>query len=162
MVSRTTQLLYVLPFALSTIACQRQTPARDEPAGGPQLTIVARDDDDHGDRDDDKDRDGQVFLPRQPGERVREQRPDKELRDILRAIDKNRLEATVQRLVAFGTRHTLSSQTDPVRGIDAATQWVYGQLQNIAATSGGRMTVELQTFLQQPNLPRIPNPTMIT
>jgi hypothetical protein len=164
MVFRTTQLLYVLPFTLGTIACQRAPSVRDEPSGGePRLSVAARDNGDHGDhgdRDDD-DRDRRVFLPRQPGERTREQRPDRQLRDILRAIDKNRLEATVHRLVAFGTRHTLSSQTDPQRGIGAATQWVFSQLQSYAATSGGRMTVELQSFVQQP-VPRVPSPTTIT
>jgi hypothetical protein len=144
------------------IACQRGPSVREESSSTPQLSEVASNDGDRGDRDDDDDRGDPVFLPRQPGERVRPQRPDRELRDILRAVDKNRLEATIQRLVSFGTRHTLSSQTDPVRGIGAATQWAYSQFQNIAATSGGRMTVELQTFLQQPVLPRIPNPTMIT
>src|SRR5689334_3384442 len=62
-------------------------------------------------------------LPREPGERIRRQRPDRELRAILREIDRNQIESTIRRLVSFGTRHTLSSQTDPVRGIGAATNW---------------------------------------
>jgi hypothetical protein len=61
---------------------------------------------------------------------------------MLREIDRDRLERTVGSLVAFGTRHTLSSQDDPVRGIGAATIFVLAELQGIAATSGGRMTVE--------------------
>src|SRR5690348_14921491 len=36
---------------------------------------------------------------------------------LLRQIDPNRIQSTIQTLVGFGTRHTLSSQTDPVRGI---------------------------------------------
>ena len=67
----------------------------------------------------------------------------------------------MNRLVAFGTRHTLSSQTDPVRGIGAARDWIFDQMQAIAATSGGRMTVEKQSFVQ-PVGPRIPTPTVIT
>jgi hypothetical protein len=115
---------------------------------------------------DDRDSDGlelfdQAFLPPQPGERVRPQRPDKELRDILRDVDRRHLEDTVHTLVGFGTRHTLSSQTDPVRGIGAATRWATQQLQASAARSGGRMTVELQTFIQPPS-DRIPTPTSIT
>jgi hypothetical protein len=65
------------------------------------------------------------------------------------------------RLVQFGTRHTASSQTDPVRGIGAATAWVLEQMQSIAATSSGRMTVQKQTFVQ-PVSPNIPVPTTIT
>ena len=33
------------------------------------------------------------------------------------------MKATVEKLVSFGTRHTLSSQTDPKRGIGAALRW---------------------------------------
>ena len=36
-----------------------------------------------------------------------------------RAPDPARLKATVEKLVRFGTRHTLSSATDPKRGIGA-------------------------------------------
>src|SRR2546421_1083165 len=93
---------------------------------------------------------------------ARAQQPDRQLRQILREIDQSRIEATVRRLAAFGTRHPLSSQTDPVRGIGAARDWIHAQFQSIAATSGGRMTVELQSFVQQPVPPRIPAPTTIT
>jgi hypothetical protein len=89
------------------------------------------------------------------------QPPGAALRQLLREIDRNRIEATVRRLAAFGTRHTLSSQTDPVRGIGAARDWIAAQLRAIAATSGGRMTVELQSFVQ-PVSSRIPVPTQIT
>ncbi|GIH10227.1 aminopeptidase [Rhizocola hellebori] len=96
-----------------------------------------------------------------PGSQIKPQRPDNDLVRLLREIDHRRIEATINRLVAFGTRHTLSTQTDPVRGIGAATQWVFDELQAIAATSGGRMTVEKQSFVQ-PVGPRIPVPTTIT
>ena len=42
---------------------------------------------------------------------------------MLREIDPERIKATILKLVSFGTRHTASSQTDPVRGIGAATNW---------------------------------------
>jgi hypothetical protein len=96
-----------------------------------------------------------------PGRATRPQPPDRQLRDLLRQVDQRRIEATVRRLAAFGTRHTLSSQDDPVRGIGAARDWILAQFQSIAATSGGRMTVEAQSFIQ-PVAPRIPAPTKIT
>jgi hypothetical protein len=80
---------------------------------------------------------------------------------MLNDVSSSNIEQTITKLVSFGTRHTLSSQTDPNRGIGAATQWVYDQLQQDAAASGGRMTVEKQTFIQPPG-PRIPTPTPIT
>jgi hypothetical protein len=88
-------------------------------------------------------------------------RPSGDLRALLREIDPDRIHATVLRLTQFGTRHTSSSQTDPVRGIGAATSWVFDQMQAIAATSSGRMTVQKQTFVQ-PVASRIPVPTTIT
>ena len=80
---------------------------------------------------------------------------------MLGEVDPRRIQATILRLTQFGTRHTASSQTDPVRGIGAATAWVFAQMQAIAATSSGRMTVQQQTFVQ-PVASNIPVPTTIT
>ncbi|WP_425435401.1 M28 family metallopeptidase [Micromonospora pattaloongensis] len=98
---------------------------------------------------------------RGPGRPARPQRPDRALRELLAEIDQRRIEATVRRLAAFGTRHTLSSQDDPQRGIGAARDWIHAQLTQYAAASGGRMTVELQSYVQEP-ASRIPTPTRIT
>jgi len=89
------------------------------------------------------------------------QPPDEGLLALLRQVDPARIQATILQLVQFGTRHTASSQTDPVRGIGAATTWVYEQMQAIAATSSGRMTVQKQVFVQ-PVSSNIPVPTTIT
>src|SRR4029078_12196125 len=61
-------------------------------------------------------------------------------RQSLNETGADRIQSTIHTLVGFGTRHTLSSQTDPNRGIGAATNWVYDQLQQYAAASGGRVT----------------------
>ena len=86
---------------------------------------------------------------------------DPALRALIKQIDPDRIQATILRLTQFGTRHTASSQTDPVRGIGAATAWVTQQMQAIAATSNGNMTVQQQSFVQ-PVSNRIPVPTTIT
>ena len=99
--------------------------------------------------------------PHGPGQQIVPQPPDAELLRLLGEIDPARMRKTIEGLVSYGTRHTLSSQTDPVRGIGAATEWVYQRMQEIAATSGGRMTVEKQSFIQ-PVSSRIPTPTQIT
>ena len=52
-----------------------------------------------------------------------------------------RLKATVEKLVSFGTRHTLSSPDDPVRGIGAARTWVGGEMTRIADACDGCITV---------------------
>ena len=42
------------------------------------------------------------------------------LMGVVHMVDEQRLKATVETLVSFGTRHTLSSMTDPKRGIGAS------------------------------------------
>jgi Peptidase family M28 len=73
---------------------------------------------------------------------------DPDLRKMLNEIDPQRIQSIITTLAGFGTRHTASSQTDPKRGIGAAIAYVTGLMNDIAATSGGRMTVQQQTFTQ--------------
>ncbi|HJT18444.1 MAG TPA: aminopeptidase, partial [Thermoanaerobaculia bacterium] len=80
---------------------------------------------------------------------------------MMRQIDAKHVEHTVRTLVSFGTRNTLSAQDDPKRGVGAARDWIYSQFQAIAKTSDGRMTVELQSYEQQPGN-RVPSLTKIT
>ena len=101
------------------------------------------------------------LWPSGPGRPNQPQQPDGELSQILREISMDRIEQTVRRLAAFGTRHTLSSQDDPARGIGAARDWIYETLREYAGASAGRMTVELQSYVQEP-ASRIPTATRIT
>ncbi|CAM3849376.1 M20/M25/M40 family metallo-hydrolase [Kibdelosporangium persicum] len=94
-----------------------------------------------------------------PGKPVRPQPPDAELKAILREIDERRIEAIVRKLASFGTRHTLSSQDDPVRGIGAARDWIFAEMSKYANDT---MKVELQSYIQQPAPPRIPEAVRIT
>jgi hypothetical protein len=71
-------------------------------------------------------------------------------------VSADRLNASVRRLVAFGTRNDFSETTStPDRGVFAARDWIAGQFTDIAGTTGGRMTVRLDTYLQ-PKTPRTP------
>ena len=87
---------------------------------------------------------------------------DPELRMLIGQIDPERIHDTILRLTQFGTRHTASSQTDPVRGIGAANAWAFAQLQGFASDPGSNMTVQQQTFVQSVVPGRIPVPTSIT
>jgi len=89
------------------------------------------------------------------------ERVPQDVRQMLREMDDANVERTIRHLVAFGSRNTLSAQDDPVRGIGAARDWLKTQFDAIAATSGGRMSVELQSYVQPP-ASRIPVPTRIT
>ena len=50
--------------------------------------------------------------------------------------DPARLKADVEKLVSFGTRHTLSDPDDPARGIGAARRWFAGELAKIGDQCG--------------------------
>jgi len=54
--------------------------------------------------------------------------------------DPVRLKATVEKLVGFGTRHSLSTTEDPARGIGAARRWAAGELTRISDACGGCIT----------------------
>lgn len=99
--------------------------------------------------------------PADEGARSRWWDPPEDVRRVLREIDPRSLEQYDRALVSSGTRHSLSSQTDPQRGIGAARDWIRGELEKAAATSDGRMTVALQSYVQEP-AERIPTPTTIT
>lgn len=84
---------------------------------------------------------------------------------VVSEIDARNIERTIAALVSFGTRNTLSAQDDPKRGIGAAREWLYAEFGKIAAQSGGRMSVEKQSYLQEAQPPprgRVPQPTIIT
>ncbi len=63
-------------------------------------------------------------------------------RDDTPAADPARLRALVEKLVSFGTRHTLSSTTDPRRGIGAARNWGAAEFARLSKACGGCLTVE--------------------
>lgn len=80
---------------------------------------------------------------------------------IVQKIDARNIERTIRKLVSFGTRNTLSTQSDPNRGVGAARDWLFSEFSKAAEQSGGRMTVEKQTF-EQAKAARVPQPTMVT
>ena len=84
------------------------------------------------------------------GKAIQQQLPDEELQGILAQVSQANIEATIRKLASFGTRHTLSSQTDPNRGIGAARTWLTAQFQAAADASEGRMTVDWNSFIKYP------------
>ncbi|WP_439569297.1 M28 family peptidase [Sphingopyxis sp.] len=63
-------------------------------------------------------------------------------KDATPAADPARLRADVEKLVSFGTRHTLSSATDPKRGIGAARNWGAAEFGRISKACGGCLAIE--------------------
>jgi hypothetical protein len=54
--------------------------------------------------------------------------PEQQMMAAANKVNEARLRADVAKLVSFGTRHTLSSQTDPKRGIGASVRWAEAEL----------------------------------
>jgi acetylornithine deacetylase/succinyl-diaminopimelate desuccinylase-like protein len=98
---------------------------------------------------------------RQPARRTAPPVRNRAISNIVREIDARNIEATIRKLVSFGTRNTLSEQNDPKRGIGAARDWLYTEFLKAAAASNGRMTVEKQSF-EQAKAARVPEPTILT
>jgi len=76
---------------------------------------------------------------------------------MVAAVDARNLRTNDETLVGFYTRNDFSELTSTkTRGVFAARDWLVSQFQTIAATSGGRMTVRLDTYLQAktPKTPR--------
>lgn len=67
-------------------------------------------------------------------------------------VSKTDLMETVKTLESFGTRHTLSTTTDPHRGIGAAREWLKSELERNGA---GRLSVAFEAF-DAPKGPRLP------
>jgi len=91
--------------------------------------------------------------PVPPGEDLR-------IRDIVAAVDAERIEADVRTLVGFGTRHTLSETVSSSRGIGAARRFIEAELRAIGDACGGCLQVRLirQTWSGER---RIPEPTEV-
>ncbi|MBC9033537.1 M20/M25/M40 family metallo-hydrolase [Sphingomonas sp. JC676] len=68
--------------------------------------------------------------------------------------DPEKLKASVEKLVSFGTRHTLSSADDPKRGIGAARRWVGAELAKMGDQCG---CIEVANIGRGFTGPRAPN-----
>ena len=69
--------------------------------------------------------------------------PDPRIQEVLARVDPAAIQKYVEKLVSFGTRHTLSDTVSQTRGIGAARRWIRTEMENCAAGSAGRMTVSL-------------------
>ena len=69
------------------------------------------------------------------------------------------LRATIEKLVGFGTRHTMSDTTSDTRGIGAARRWVKTRFEAISRECGG--CIEVVTPSQSFSGKRVPNPTEV-
>ncbi len=86
---------------------------------------------------------------------------DPEIAKMVSEVSPDSLQSYIKTLVAFGTRNTLSTQTDAKRGIGAARNWVLKKFNEFAKNSGGRLTAKIDTTTLQPNGKRIDVPFVL-
>ncbi len=79
---------------------------------------------------------------------------------IAENVQAQSLRAIVERLVSFGTRHTLSSQTDPRRGIGASLRWTEAEFRRYSRACGGCLTIATPSDVVTGR--RVPTPTKVT
>jgi hypothetical protein len=102
-----------------------------------------------------------AWPPSNVGIELVPQVPKNELTAMLDEISPANIEATITKLVSFGTRHTLATFNSSTRGIHAARDWIASEMKSYAKESDGRMSVEVQSYLQ-PIASRIPFPVIIS
>src|SRR3954463_6641958 len=81
------------------------------------------------------------------------------LRAIADQVSAQALRATVERLVAFGTRPTLSVRDNPTRGIGAALNWTEAEFRRIGQGCGNCLTIVRPSDTVTNR--RIPTPTLV-
>ena len=86
---------------------------------------------------------------------AQKQDKDPEIMQYVKNVNKDSLKANVEKLVSFGTRHTMSSITDPEKGIGASRNLVLSKFRTYAKNAPGRMEVFLQNEDLQPDGKRI-------
>lgn len=80
-------------------------------------------------------------------------------REIADEVSQERIHAVVEKLVSFGTRHTLSSQTDPKRGIGAALKWAEAEFGRYSRACGNCLGVVTPSDTVTGR--RVPTPTKV-
>lgn len=86
--------------------------------------------------------------------------PSPRVEAVVGAVEPARLQASVAKLVSFGTRHTLSDTKSPVRGIGAARTWLLSEFETLSKLPGSRLQPFEDRFTAEPG-PRIPKPVEI-
>ncbi len=89
--------------------------------------------------------------------------PDPQITAALREVSAKHIQQTIEKLVSFETRSTLSSDmpASSGKGATAAAEWIRSEFERYAKECGGCLEVKTDEFMQEPG-PRIPTPTKLT
>lgn len=87
---------------------------------------------------------------------------DPTITQAIRSVSTQHIQQTIEKLVSFGTRQTLSVNNPDAatsgKGIVAARNWIKSEFERYSAECGGCLEVKTDTFVEQPKN-RIPHPT---
>ena len=86
---------------------------------------------------------------------------DPEIAQMVMEVSPDSLESYINTLVSFGTRSTLSTQTNSKRGIGAARNWVLKKFNEFEKNAGGRLTAIIDTTTIQSDGRRIDSPLLL-
>lgn len=86
---------------------------------------------------------------------------DPQIAGMVSQVSADSLASYVRGMVSMGTRNTLSTQTDPKRGIGAARNWVLQRFLSYVPQSGGRLSAFIDTTTLAADGRRVDKPTVL-
>jgi hypothetical protein len=103
-----------------------------------------------------------VALFSQPRSGVPTATPDPQITAALREVSPARIQQTIEKLVSFSTRQTLSSDMPASggKGATAAAEWIKSEFERYSKECGGCLEVRTDEFVQEAGS-RFPKPTKI-
>ncbi len=102
------------------------------------------------------------------GKPIQPAQADPAILHALGQVSAGKIQQTIETLVAFHNRNTLSSMETGLpdgQGINAAADWIVAELRRYSADCGGCLEVKRDTFTQEPEPPphgRFPRPATVT
>ncbi len=82
------------------------------------------------------------------------------MHELASDVSAKRIKTDIEKLVSFGTRHTLSDTKSDTRGIGAARRWIKAEFERISADCGGCLEV-ISIADTVEGKPRIPDPVEV-
>jgi hypothetical protein len=106
---------------------------------------------------------GAVLYGQGPTQSIPTPAPDPQIAAALKAVSSQRIQQTIEKLVSFQSRHTLSSDVPAStgKGINAAAEWIKSELEGYSNACDGCLEVKTDEFTQETGN-RIPTPTKLT
>jgi len=88
-------------------------------------------------------------------------RRDPAIEQMVKQVSSDSLKLYILQMVSYGTRSTISTQTDKKKGIGAARNYVLSKFNEFAKQSGGRLTAVIDTTTIAADGKRVDVPTLL-